>query len=134
MTHLPEITSTPAERLQALKDSKDLMSGAQPGGFSALFASSGSTPGHGNDAIDGFLRLADYITTGHDYLDTHPKGKRRPKIYQQHITVHAVGMSPEEAEKAEKLFHSDEFLSKFDDQFHDIDDDMGDSDPDGGSK
>jgi hypothetical protein len=89
-TELPLIeTSTPAERLAALKDAKELMSGAKPGGFGALFADGPAGPGSSTTAIDGFIRLAEYITTGHDYKDTHPEGKRRPIIRNTHVTVMA---------------------------------------------
>jgi hypothetical protein len=81
-TELPTITtSTASERLQALRDAKDLMSGTEAGGVgAALFGPTKTTPGASAPAIDGFIRLAEYITTGHDYRDTHPEGKRRPKI------------------------------------------------------
>lgn len=86
--HLPIIeTSTPTERLQALKDAKELMSGGGPGGIMAAIGGTKTTPGTSIEAISGFLRLAEYITTGHDYLDTHPTGKRRPIINQHNITV-----------------------------------------------
>jgi hypothetical protein len=96
-TELPTIeTSTPADRLRALQDAKKLMSGAEPGGFAAMFTASASTPGPGREAIDGFIRLAEYITTGHDYKDTHPEGKRRPLIKNTHVTVMAPGMPDQE--------------------------------------
>lgn len=87
--HLPSIeNTTPEQRLQALKDAKDLMSGSTTGGvISAIAGSQKSTPGTSIEAISGFLRLAEYITTGHDYLDTHPEGKRRPIVNNTSITV-----------------------------------------------
>lgn len=88
--HLPVVeTSHPHERLQALKDAKELMSGnGSNGGIIAAFAgNTKAAPGTSAEAIDGFIRLAEYITTGHDYADTHPKGKRRPIINRTDITV-----------------------------------------------
>lgn len=96
---LPEISaSTPAERLKALQDAKDLMSssGTQGGLTEAFFGRTKSAPGTSSGVIDGFLRLAEYITTGHDYADTHPVGKRRPIINEQHITVMAAEVPSEE--------------------------------------
>lgn len=93
-TELPTITtSTPAERLQALQDAKDLMSssGTQGGLTEAFFGRTKSAPGTSTEVIDGFLRLAEYITTGHDYKDTHPEGKRRPIQKHMHVTVMAAG-------------------------------------------
>lgn len=96
-TALPLIeTSTPAERLAALQDAKKLMSGAEPGGFAALFSASAPTPGPGREAIDGFIRLAEYITTGHDYKDTHPEGKRRPIINEHHVHVSPMAVNVED--------------------------------------
>ena len=95
-TELPLIeTSTPADRLQALKDAKDLMSKENATGLMAAFgAPTKSDPGSAVPVIDGFIRLAEYITTGHDYKDTHPEGKRRPIIKNTHVTVMApVGAS-----------------------------------------
>lgn len=70
--------STPEERLQALKDSKGVMSGSTPVGIMGMFGGTKATPGHGTEAIDGLMRLADYITTGHDYRDNHPNAKHMP--------------------------------------------------------
>lgn len=68
--------STPKERLEALKASKDLMSGNGSGGImKAIAGDTKQAPGHGAESIDGFIRLADYITTGHDYRDNHPNAK-----------------------------------------------------------
>ena len=99
-SHLPEVTSTPEQRLDALREAKALLfvPTAESNGMFGK-SSSSSVP-----ATMELMRLAEYITAGHDYLDTHPKGKRRPII--QNVNVHAVGM-PEEV--AKKLI-SDDFL------------------------
>ena len=65
--------STPAERVKALKDAKELMSGNAPGGIVGAFGGSKQAPGTGAEVITGFMRLADYITTGHAYEDNRPK-------------------------------------------------------------
>lgn len=67
---LPEITSTPEERLQALKDAREILSSTSGSVAGALF---GSNKG-GSQYADPLplFRVADYITTGHDYFDTHP--------------------------------------------------------------
>lgn len=101
MTHLPEVTSTSAERLEALKEAKALLF-APTVESKTMFGSNASmsaipTP-------ENLFRVAEYITTGHDYADTHPKGKRRPII--QNVHVNAVGMPQEVAEK----LISDDFL------------------------
>lgn len=64
MTHyraLPAPDSTSKERLQALKDVKPIIA---PGGIVGAFA--GGSPG-----VTELLRLAEYVTLGHDYKDTH---------------------------------------------------------------
>lgn len=100
-SHLPEVTSTSAERLNALKEAKALLfiPGAEVTG---PFSKSSTQPVAPQP--DELFRVAEYITTGHDYLDTHPKGKRRPLI--QNINVTAVGMPQEVAEQ----FIGDDFL------------------------
>lgn len=93
-SHLPEVTSTPEERLDALREAKALL--FVPAAFSSGGLSTAKADGKA-PAVEELLRVAEYITTGHDYLDTHPKGKRRPLI--QEINVHAVGMPEEVAKK-----------------------------------
>jgi hypothetical protein len=102
----PVTTATPAERLQALNDAKALMSGNESSGsFGSLFATK-SAPGAGATAIDGFIRLAEYITTGHDYKDTHPEGKRRPIIRNiTNVTVMAPSGIVPDQEDIEHLLH-----------------------------
>lgn len=88
--HLPNIdTTTPEQRLQALRDAKELMSGNGNNGgvIAAIAGNAKAAPGTSVEAISGFLRLAEYITTGHDYLDTHPTGKQRPIVNNTHVTV-----------------------------------------------
>jgi hypothetical protein len=100
-SHLPEVTSTPEERLAALKEAKALL--FVPAAFSNGPLTSAKVEGNAPTA-DQLFRVAEYITTGHDYLDTHPTGKRRPII--QNVHVSAVGMPQEVAEK----LIGDEFL------------------------
>lgn len=74
---LPFVSAvTPAERLQALKDARDLVAG-EPAktGLVAAFGTIESR-GAGATSTEALIRLAEYITTGHDYDDTHPHGKR----------------------------------------------------------
>lgn len=59
---LPLPASTSAERLAALKEAKTL---TQASGFVGALGMEGG--------IMSMLRLAEYITLGHDYLDTHPQ-------------------------------------------------------------
>ena len=93
-SHLPEVTSTSIERLHALKEAKALLfvPAAESKGLFSQSTGGGSAP-----QTPDLFRVAEYITTGHDYLDTHPKGKRRPII--QNVTVHAVGMPQGVAEQ-----------------------------------
>ena len=100
ISHLPEVTSTSNERLAALKEAKALLFVPTSENKSVF----GGTVTSAAPVTDELLRVAEYITTGHDYLDTHPKGKRRPII--QNVNVSAVGMP---AEVAEKLI-GDDFL------------------------
>ena len=90
---LPAVTATPAERLEALKNAKALLA-ASPKVTSGTFFAGGSTAPNDFGDPDEMIRLAEYITTGHDYKDTHPKGKRRPII--KNITKVTV-MAPAEA-------------------------------------
>ena len=88
--YLPIVeTSTPDQRLQALKDAKDLMSSnGNKGGIMTAFVGENKTaPGASHEVITGMIRLGEYITTGHDYSDTHPFGKARPIVNTHNITV-----------------------------------------------
>lgn len=55
---LPEINSTMDERTMALETARPLLSNTTP------FTSSAA-------GVLELIRLAEYITTGHDYLDSH---------------------------------------------------------------
>lgn len=66
---LPNITSTPGERLQALKDAKELLAGTD--GMMKAFMGSAQKGGSQYPDPMPLFRVADYITTGHDYFDTH---------------------------------------------------------------
>lgn len=93
---LPAVTATPAERLQALKDAKELMTGTPEISTGGIFGGNTTKPRDFFDA-DEAIRVAEYITTGHDYKDTHPVGKRRPVIKQvANVTVVAPPGIPEE--------------------------------------
>lgn len=93
-------TSIPDQRLQALKDAKELLSGSPVVKSGGPFSGSNTEP---QDVVSPaeMIRMAEYITTGHDYRDTHPKGKRRPII--KHVTNVTV-MAPAEG-GAEELEH-----------------------------
>lgn len=81
---IPNVPGTPESRIKAIQVAKTAVSGGGP--FTA----------HSAEATD-LIRVATYIETGHDYLDTHPVGKRRPKIHN--ITVVApVGATPGQLE------------------------------------
>lgn len=105
-SHLPEVTSTPAERLDALKEAKALLfvPSVESKNIFGTSASAAKAP-----ATPDLFRVAEYITTGHDYLDTHPTGKRRPLI--QNVSVTAVGMPEDVA----KQFLGDDFLNELKD-------------------
>lgn len=98
-TELPLIsTSTPAERVQALRDARELLT-AQPGETTGTIFGGGGKEAVYAPAPDELLRLAEYITTGHDYADTHPVGKRRPIEKHMHVTVVAAGLpTPDDIE------------------------------------
>ncbi|UOK18378.1 hypothetical protein SEA_BRUHMOMENT_62 [Arthrobacter phage BruhMoment] len=92
---LPEVTGSAATRIEALRESKELLEGEALQSSAGAFGSSKkeySLPG-----ASELIRLATYIETGHDYRDTHPEGKRRPKI--TNVTVVApVGANPGQLE------------------------------------
>lgn len=106
-TELPLIeTSTPAERLAALKDAKELMAGTPETSTGGIFGGATTKPRDFFDTAEA-IRIAEYITTGHDYKDTHPAGKRRPVIKKiTNVTVMApAGSSPTEADIEHLLSH-----------------------------
>lgn len=83
---LPAVTATPADRLQALRDARALLT-TTPGETKPAFFGGGSVETVYAPDTAELLRLAEYITTGHDYRDTHPAGKRRPIINTTNVTV-----------------------------------------------
>jgi hypothetical protein len=87
--------STPEQRLEALKAAKDLMAGSPETTTGGIFGNSTTKPRDYFDATEA-IRIAEYITTGHDYRDTHPEGKRRPIIKTTNVTVVAPGMPDKE--------------------------------------
>lgn len=80
---LPRVESTQQERIDALKVGREVLNERQ------IFKQGG---------VDVFpvIRIAEYITTGHDYLDTHPEGQE-PE-YAEDSTIR-INLSPEQAEK-----------------------------------
>lgn len=106
-TELPLIsTSTPVERIAALQTAKDLLT-STPGKTSPAIFGGGSTETvHAPETFE-MIRLAEYITTGHDYRDTHPEGKRRPIIKNiTKVTVMAPAHAPEPTrEDVEHFLH-----------------------------
>lgn len=97
---LPMIeTSTPDQRLEALRNAKELLAGSPVVKSGGPFSGSNTEP---QDLVSPteMIRMAEYITTGHDYRDTHPEGKRRPVIKQvTNVTVMAPqGVDTEDLE------------------------------------
>lgn len=88
-SELPLIeTSTPGQRLDALLHAKNLLAGDPVVKSGGPFSGNSTEP---QDVVSSteMIRLAEYITTGHDYRDTHPQGKRRPIIKKEtHVHVH----------------------------------------------
>lgn len=126
-TDLPLITtSTPAERLQALKDSRDILA-SKPEEVKPTIFGGGSAKHAPAPAPEDMLRLAEYITTGHDYKDTHPEGKRRPIQKHMHVTVMAGGApSQEDIEHLLSHLKDDSFLDFISEQMRSKDDDSKD--------
>lgn len=123
-TELPLITtSTPTERLQALKDARELLT-SKPGETNGSIFGGGGKEAVYAPAPDELLRLAEYITTGHDYKDTHPVGKRRPINKHMHVTVMAASglPTPEDVEHLVEHIKDgsfEEFLRDAQNQFED---------------
>jgi hypothetical protein len=92
-------TSTPEARLQALKDSRELLTSTPGETKGAIFGGGSVETVYAPDTAE-MIRMAEYITTGHDYRDTHPEGKRRPVIKQvTNVTVMAPqGVDTDELE------------------------------------
>jgi hypothetical protein len=68
---LPNVTSTSEERLQALRDAKAILAGTE--GITKAFFGDAQKGGSQYPDPYPLFRVAEYITTGHDYNDTHPK-------------------------------------------------------------
>lgn len=94
---LPSPDSTSKERLQALKDVKPIL------GASGM---AGAIVG-GSPLVDDLLRLADYVTVGHDYKDTHPEAHGLAgagTLIMPHVIVMPDHMSAEDvAAYADKI-------------------------------
>jgi hypothetical protein len=106
-TELPLIeTSTPVERIAALRTAKELLT-ATPGESKPAIFGGGSVETVYAPDTEEMLRLAEYITTGHDYRDTHPEGKRRPVIKKiTNVTVVAPeGVAPSQEDIEHLLGH-----------------------------
>lgn len=88
---IPAVDGTPESRIKALQTAKPLLTSGGP--FSAT----------GAPSLD-LIRVATYIETGHDYLDTHPQGKRRPVI-KEVTNVTVVAPPTVDQEDIEHLIH-----------------------------
>lgn len=82
---IPNVPGTAESRLAALKESRELLKG-EPATKPVMFAGNSTEPGEVAGSTE-LINLATYIETGHSYFDTHPTGKRRPKIVNVHATV-----------------------------------------------
>lgn len=110
-TELPLIeTSTPAERLQALRDAQQILAGQPEVTTGGIFGGGSTKPRNVVDTNE-IVRLAEYITTGHDYRDTHPEGKRRPIIHNHHtVNVHPVALEVDDEDIPQEI---KDFLASF---------------------
>jgi hypothetical protein len=68
----PKPPSTQQERIDALREAKTLVTGRDQSVTGTLFGSATGSIRQTGEGVLTLLRLAEYITTGHDYLDTHP--------------------------------------------------------------
>lgn len=85
------VPGTPESRIAALKESRELLKGDPKVSGPAIFGGGSTDPGSVAGSTE-LIRLATYIETGHDYVDLHPTGKRRPIIKNTTITVVAPPM------------------------------------------
>lgn len=92
-TEIPNVPGTPESRIAALKESRELLKQDPKVTTPAIFGGGATEPGQVGDATS-LIRLATYIETGHDYLDLHPTGKRRPIIKTTNVTVVAPNGVP----------------------------------------
>lgn len=88
----PNVPGTTESRISALRESKELLKGEPEVTTGSIFGGGATKPGQQGEALD-LIRLATYIETGHDYLDLHVEGKRRPIVRNMHVTV----MAPQDA-------------------------------------
>jgi hypothetical protein len=85
-TKYPKPPSTQQERIDALREAKSLVIGRDASVAGTLFGNATGAIRQNDEGVLTLLRLAEYITTGHDYLDTHPvpleptKKERRKRI------------------------------------------------------
>ena len=70
---LTDEVGTMEDRIKALDKSKDLLAGTG-GGLASVFSGTAVSKGGSQyPEPTPLMRLATFIVTGHDYLDTHPK-------------------------------------------------------------
>lgn len=100
---IPAVEGTPASRIEALRESRDLLKEEPATSKASMFGGESHNPGSvaGPTAL---IRLATYIETGHDYKDTHPEGKRRP-IIRNTTNVTVMAPSGADAEDIEHFLH-----------------------------
>jgi hypothetical protein len=101
---IPAVEGTPESRIAALRESRDLLKGEPKTTSPAIFGGGSTEPGQIAGSTE-LINLATYIETGHSYFDTHPTGKRRPKIVNQHVTVLAPGGLPDQEDIEHLLSH-----------------------------
>jgi hypothetical protein len=70
-TNYPKVPSSMTERINALREAKGLVTASDKGVSGVIFGNQSGVPPTDTGVLT-LLRLAEYITTGHDYLDTHP--------------------------------------------------------------
>lgn len=133
--------TTPKQRIKALWEARALLSDTPGQTKPAIFGGGSVDPVASPDPTE-MIRIAEYISTGHDYRDTHPKGKRRPLI--TNVTVMAPpAMDTEDLEHFLHHVENGDFSDFVKDMMaarpapdspDEDDDDLGENDPDGGSK
>lgn len=76
----PKVPSTITERINALRVSKELVTGGGNSVAGQLFGNQTQAVRQSAEGVLTLLRLAEYITTGHDYFDTHPTPEPETKL------------------------------------------------------
>lgn len=76
----PKVPSTITERINALRVSKELVTGGGNSIAGQLFGNQTQAVRQSAEGVLTLLRLAEYITTGHDYFDTHPTPAPETKL------------------------------------------------------